>query len=113
MSASKHFFKDEQECKDFFGRVAKNNDEELSPNFVFEGNSSKKFSFIMDIARIVGYENIGIDVCDYEDEETSYVDKIFVRLNGKQTDDDSGNCVWIVADDIAIDADGSLCIFFD
>ena len=113
MSNKKYFFSGKNDCETFFARVANNLGREFTPNFVFEGNSGKQYQYIMDIAKIIGYENIGVSFDDYFDEELDFVDEIFIRLRGQNPDDDTDNRVWIDGDEVSLEADGSLRVWWD
>jgi len=113
VSNKKYFFSGKNDCEAFFARVAANCKKELTPDFVFEGNSRKQYQYIMDIAKIIGYENIGVAFTNYFDEELDFVDEIFFRLRGQNPDDDTDNRVWIEADEVSLEADGSLRVWWD
>ena len=113
MSNKKYFFNGQSDCEAFFAKVAKNCRKELTEDFVFEGNSGQKYQYIKNIARIVGYENIGVSFDDYADDSLDFVDEIFIRLRGQNPEDGSDNCVWIEADEISLEADGTLRIWWD
>lgn len=109
----KYFFKDQKDCETFFRRLAENCKEEFTPDLIFEGNSDKRYQYIMDIAEIIGYKNIGIRARDYEDADVDFVDTLYLRLNRKNPNADTDNRVWIEADEISLETDGTLRIWWD
>lgn len=91
MSKKKHFFRDQKECEAFFTRVAMNYGDELTSDFVFEGNSGTTYQYVIDIAKIIGYENIGVGIEEYTALDLDFVDEIYIRLRGQNPDDDTDN----------------------
>jgi hypothetical protein len=113
MSKEKHFFKDQRDCEAFFARVALNCGKEFTPTFVFEGNSGTTYQYIIDIAKIIGYKNIGVGTAKYANAELDFVDEIYIRLRGENPDNDTDNRVWIEAAEVSLEADGTLRIWWD
>ena len=108
-----HWFLGQGDCERFFGLVAKNNGEELNPKFVFEGNSGTTYQYIIDIAKIIGHENIGVLQHDYDDSEIDFVDEIFIQPSRSMSNNRDDNRVWLEADEVSLESDGSIRIWWD
>ncbi len=76
-----HFFTDRKDCEGFFRRLAKNNNEELTDNCVFEGNSGQKYETVRRLGDDLGYNRIGVRERDYEDESIDFCDTLFIDVN--------------------------------
>jgi len=108
-----HWFITQDDCEKFFSRLANNNGEELSPDFIFEGNSNMNYGWVVDLSKIVGYENLGVLQQDYDDEKRDFIDEFFIkptRLFNPQPDISS---VDIDADAVCMYPDGTIALWWD
>lgn len=108
-----HWFISEEDCKQFFSRMAKNNCEELTHNFVFEGNSSMKYGWVVDLSNIVGFEGLGVLQQDYEDEEITFIEDFFIKPVRNVNPSNVIRSVEIHADDIEMMPDGTISLWWD
>lgn len=116
MTEKIHWFRAQEDCEKFFTKLAENCGEKLTPAFVFEGNSQKTYQWIIDVANIIGYESIGVLERDYKDifEDSDYYDhqdEIFIKPSYHFKQDN--NRVWIEADEVSLESDGSIRIWWD
>lgn len=109
----KHFFKDKVECEEFFRRMAKNDGKELTPEYIFEGNSSQKYEFIQTLADMFGYENIGVDEDRFILEDIDFVDTVYVNFVNTLGLKKPTKNLWIDADEMYIDTNGILKLWWD
>ena len=107
-----HFFKNKAECEEFFGRMAKNDGEELTLDYIFEGNSSRKYGWIQQLGDLVGYENIGVEDDRFSLPDIDFVDEIYINLKTAKWGDVT-KVVWIDGDEIYIDTDGGRYLYGD
>ena len=108
-----HYFISEEDCEQFFTRMAKNNGEELSPAFVFEGNTGMDYAWVIALANIVGCENLGVLCKDYEDELVDFIDEFFIKPARLVNAPDGVHGVDIEADSVFLAPDGSIHLWWD
>lgn len=113
MNNNIHWFITQEDCEQFFSRMAKNNDEELTPDFVFEGNSAKKYGWVIALSRIVGYENLGIREKDYKNDEIDFIDEFFIKPARVVGAREKARGVSLVADEVFLAPDGSITLWWD
>lgn len=115
MTEKIHWFIGQEDCEKFFTKLAENVGKKLTPAFVFEGNSRKTYQWIIDVANIIGYDSIGVLENDYErvleDSDIDFQDEIFIKPSYHFKQDD--NRVWINADEVSLESDGSIRIWWD
>lgn len=107
-----HWFKDRTACEAYFARCAKNIGKELSPEFVFEGNSNVNFQYIIDVANVIGWENIGVAERWFEMDDLSHIDELYLRIRGEFPRSEQ-QCVFLDADEVSIEADGTIRVWWD
>lgn len=107
-----HWFKNKKDCEEYFARCAKNIEMEFSPDFVFEGNSRVEFQYVINIANIVGWNNIGVKETDFELTDIDHIDELYLRICGKFPHGDRPR-VFLDADEVSIEADGTIRIWWD
>jgi len=113
MNNNIHWFITQEDCEQFFSRMAKNNDEELTPDFVFEGNSEKKYGWVIALSKIVGYENLGVREKDYKNDEIEFIDEFFIKPANNIQHSGDIRSVDIDADEATIMPDGSISLWWD
>ena len=115
MTEKIHWFRAQEDCEKFFTKLAENCGKKLTPAFVFEGNSRTTYQWIIDVANIVDYESIGVLENDYErvleGSDIDFQDEIFIKPSYHFKQDD--NRVWIEADEVSLESDGSIRIWWD
>ena len=108
-----HWFISEEDCKQFFEKMAKNNDTELTPDFCFEGNSGTCYKWVSCIAKIVGFENIGVLQKNYEDKDVDFIDEFFIKPTRLVYPPEDVHAVDIGADEVYLNPDGSISLWWD
>jgi len=108
-----HFFTGKDDGENFFKRMAENNEEELTSNFIFEGNSEKRYEWIENLVSVVGWENIGVEERDYERKNVEFVDTIFINVNEFSERDANSPYIDIGGDEVSLSADGIIIIWWD
>lgn len=107
-----HWFKDRADCEAYFARCAENIGEEFSPEFVFEGNSNVNFQYVIDAANVIGWENIGVAEGWFEQDDLDYIDELYFRIRGEFPRSEKQR-VFLDADEVSIEADGTIRIWWD
>lgn len=107
-----HWFKDRTDCEAYFARCAKNIGEEFSPEFVFEGNNNVNFRYVIDVANIIGWENIGVAEYRFKKDDLDHIDELYFRIRGEFPRSTQPR-VFLIADEVSIEADGTIRIWWD
>jgi len=113
MSDKIHFFKDENDFISFFDKMAKNNNEELSDAFVFEGNSAKEFEWIKNVVAMVGANNVGVEEDRYNTPDIAFIDTVFININEFDSYDANTGYIDLKADEVALSKDGIISLWWD
>lgn len=108
-----HWFFSEEDCKQFFERMAKTQKQVLTPDFIIEGNSNTCYKWVIAIAKIVGYESLGVRVNDYEREDLYFIDEIFIKPTRAVYPSKDIQPVDISSDETTLYPDGSISIWWD
>ena len=102
-----HWFTGKEDCESLFAKIARNCGKEFTEDFVFEGNSGADFSWIIRCAKIIGWDNIGVNENDYTDNELDYEDEVFLNVTcTKPTLWEDKTRIFIDADEVSIEYDG-------
>lgn len=107
-----HWFKDRTACETYFARCAKNIGKEFSPEFVFEGNSNVNFQYVIDVANVIGWENIGVAERWFERDDLDHIDELYFRIRGEFPRSEQPR-VFLDADEVSIEADGTIRVWWD
>ena len=107
MTEKIHWFTGKDDCESFFAKIAHNCEEDLTEDFVFEGNNDISFDWIIRCAKIIGWTNIGVTEKDYNDATLDYEDEIFLNVTCTKPEiyDDSDR-IFIDADETSIEFNG-------
>lgn len=107
-----HWFKNRTACEAYFARCAKNIGKEFSPEFVFEGNCNVKFQYVIDAANVIGWENIGVAERWFELDDLDHIDELYFRIRGEFPRSEQPR-VFLDADEVSIEADGTIRVWWD
>lgn len=111
MTEKVHWFRRQEDCEAFFKRLAENEEESFSENLIIEGNSNTKYNWIITASNLVGYEKIGIDEDFYTDDDVDYIDTVYLDINNFKKS--NTRFLWLDGDEVSLESDGIIRIWWD
>lgn len=102
------FFKDADDCENFFKEYVKEYNEELTYKTIIFGNANISYKLILDIGNYLGFDNIGINQ-QVNDIESA----IFIKVKGFANIKNNSRRFWFPNPDEMYIQDGIMRLWWD